>query len=144
MKARAVAGFPFGPLLPAVFVSVLSLFVPERAAADPSGLDDLDEIHHNNLVPTNVTWTLLKNRQVIITWTDPVHNGFEGIRAGVSAGGTDITEQPVRNLPDTLSQRAHIASATTITVPTSAGNSVNLVAAAFFDSGLSRAYSKGC
>ena len=145
MKARAVAGFPFGPLLPAVLVSVLFLFlfVPERAAADPSGLDDLEEIHHRPLVPTNVTWTLLSNRRIRITWTDPVHNGFEGIRAGISAGGVDGTERPVRNLSDVLSQRANVASTTLITVPTTAGNSVNLVAAAFFDSGLSRAYSNG-
>ena len=137
MKARTAAGFPFGTLLPAVFVSVLSLFVPERAAANYSGIG---ANHHSALGPTNLTWTLLKNRRIRITWTDPNHPGFEGVRAGISAGGS-TSDQLVANLPDILSARSNTPSATTITVPTSAGNSVSLIAAAFFNNGIGRAYS---
>ena len=136
MKARAAAGFPFGLLLPAVFVSVLFLFVPERAAAHYSFPGN----HHASLGPANMTWTLLSNRRIGIAWTDPSHTGFEGVRAGLRGSGS-TSDAVVANLPDILSARSNVASATTITVPTSAGNSVSLAAAAFFNNGLARAYS---
>ena len=138
------AGFVLGPLLLASVLSLFSLFVPERAAADFPGLFQPD--HHALLTPRNVGITKLSNRRLRITWTDPVHNGFEGVRAGIRPADYSASDTPahvVRNFPDVLSSKSNVASATTITVPASHGNNtLTIILAAFFNNiPAGRAYS---